>query len=95
MVVIAIFAIDTLVSLLQKVEIESWDSVDSEYVYEMSSERIKTKANRYLEVLNREDANAGVDYFTLDSFESASQQEDSIYETKGSDFNAAEEVQSN
>jgi len=58
MVVIAIFVIDTLVCLLQKVEIETRFSVDSDYVYELSNTRILTKANRYLEVLNRDDANA-------------------------------------
>lgn len=93
MVVIAIFVIDTLVCLLQKVEIETRFSVDSDYVYELSNTRILTKANRYLEVLNRDDANAQVDQESaVESLVSGgSEEEESLYETKGSDFNAGEE----
>ena len=94
MVLVAIFAIDTVICILQKIEIETWTSVDSDYVYELSTQRIQAKGNRYLEVLNREDANAVEYKDTHDSFDKDSQ-EDSFYETKGSDFNAAEENSNN
>jgi len=40
LVVIAIFIIDTVVCLLQKVEIETWTSIDADQVFETSLQRI-------------------------------------------------------
>jgi hypothetical protein len=72
MVLIAVLAIDTLVCLLQRVEIESWISVDADFVYETSLLRISHKAKRYLEVLNRDEANTVDEQETHESIDTVS-----------------------
>lgn len=93
LVAAAIFVIDSGVCLLQNAEIEKWDTVDSDFVYDTSMQRIQQKSVRYLEVLNRADPFTNTQMLTENSIESQTETEDDNQsnKTKKSNINFGEE----